>query len=207
MSRLALAVAQTAQDAPRDAIAALGAIQTQAHNLRLIEKPADAPKRRRLVAIGANSHALKYSGRAELHPAVMAAVAGELMVKYGHLPEIGLISWVENATRNHRRIEIKSQLYWLAIARQAITEHIIDMCESCSGSGEVPDGPGREGAQPMKTCETCAGTGKRHYSSQARDLALAGFVHKHGRDRIQEALELIQAAELLAYRDWKRKVK
>lgn len=60
----------------------------------------------------------------------------------------------------------------IRIARQAISEHIIDFCPTCKGTGEIPNQDGLEGAQPMRPCPECHGHGKRRYSDSERMDAL-----------------------------------
>lgn len=50
-----------------------------------------------------------------------------------------------------------------AVARQAITEYVVDMCPACLGATKLADGNG-----VVRPCIVCAETGKRKYSDEER---------------------------------------
>jgi hypothetical protein len=49
------------------------------------------------------------------------------------------------------------------VAKQAVTEFVIDMCHSCLGAREISD---REGL--VRPCLTCGASGRRRYSDEER---------------------------------------
>jgi hypothetical protein len=83
------------------------------------------------------------------------------------------------------------------VSHQAIMEWVIDHCPTCSGTGEVPDQDGIDGAQRMKVCPSCGGHGKRRYSNAERIAALeirGDELHKVNR-WLSDALGYISRAE------------
>jgi hypothetical protein len=80
------------------------------------------------------------------------------------------------------------------IAACAVREWAVDICPSCAGARQVPDKIGIEGAQPMRPCMTCSGTGKRRYDDSERIEALGNSFAR----AMAEADALIGAAEDLA---------
>lgn len=92
------------------------------------------------------------------------------------------------------------------VSRQAITEHIIDFCPTCRGAGEIPAQDGLEGAQRMKPCPECAGTGKRRYTDEERrvNLLLKAEEYRLGARLMAEAMAMIAVAEDEAIRTAKR---
>lgn len=169
---------------PGDRVAAIGAAQLFEHHMRQSEQSNQAARDSRYVSIGMTTMAVKNGLRATLFERAIDEVADE------YLQAIKTpIS--ESAART--------------VSRAALHQHILDMCQTCHGKKEVPDHdvPHLEGAQPMKTCPSCEGTGKRTYSAAESADALNGAVDRsQARASIDKCLEIIQRAERLAIRHW-----
>jgi hypothetical protein len=58
------------------------------------------------------------------------------------------------------------------IARCALMEWALDLCLTCRGAKEIPNYQDVDGAQPMKVCPECSGTGLRRYSDSERTEAM-----------------------------------
>lgn len=82
------------------------------------------------------------------------------------------------------------------VARQAVMEFCISFCLTCRGSKEIPNYADHSGAQPMKACPSCDGTGLRRYSDAERTEAMGEAFSKS----MEEAHRLLGWAESLAVR-------
>jgi hypothetical protein len=82
------------------------------------------------------------------------------------------------------------------IARCAILEWALDFCPTCGGAKEVRNHADVDGAQPMKHCVDCQGTGLRLYSDHERAEAMGDAYAK----AMERAHSLIGGAESLAVR-------
>ena len=178
-----LSIVLAADRSPREAVAAVGLAQMFAHHIRQTEDANRAMRQARYVSLGMTTLALKNGNRSGLWKRAVADVASELILS------------------RHTTTDKMAE----SVARATLHEHIIDMCPTCQGKKETPDHdlPNLLGVQPMKMCGTCTGTGTRTYTNEERVTALNGQVEaRHARDRINEALDLIQSCERLAIAHW-----
>lgn len=164
------------RERPVDRIGAVAMIS------RRVEQAPEALRQSQLAALGVDLVAFKFGNRAPSHKDAV-----DMLSAYLAWPQfrLGL-----KAKRLHQ------------VASWAITEWSIDMCPSCQGAKEVPNGEAREGAQPMKPCMDCGSTGKRRYSDAERATALAGEFDKalavaHGLIGRAEDLAVRGAAQML----------
>ena len=170
---------------PRDNVAAVGMAQSVPHHLRQVENAQRAVKQAALVTLGMRTMALKYANRHDIYQDAVERLAQELL---------GPLKYIDSA----ERLESARDL-----ARAVIQEHVIDMCPTCKGGGEIPDSDQATGVQPMKACPTCTGTGGRSYSEDERALAVDQPVNgKIVRYGFRAAINIIQGAEKLAREHW-----
>lgn len=88
------------------------------------------------------------------------------------------------------------------IARAALYELTFDRCGSCFGRGEVEDHNLKiEGRQPMKSCETCFGSGRRRYNEDFRIKTFARAVNPEDEAGAEKSLRKMPSRELHALLD------
>ncbi len=176
----------SATGAPRDNVAAVGMAQSISHHARQVENAQRAVKQAALVALGMDTLALKHGLRPDIHRRAVERLATELFVTMGYIEQVD------------ERQSVADDL-----ARAAIQEHVVDMCPSCKGAGEVPDFADREGLQPMKKCPACNGTGGRSYSDDERAESIEQPKDsKVIRFDFPRAIIIIQTAEKMAIQHW-----
>lgn len=143
-----------------------------------------AARASKLSALGVSLIALKHANRADEYARAVERLADCLL-------------WCKPKAGELMRVNV---------SRQAITEHIIDFCPTCRGAGEIPAQDGMEGAQRMKPCPECAGTGKRRYTDEERrvNLLLRAEEYRLGARLMAEAMAMIAVAEDEAIRTAKR---
>lgn len=161
------------RERPVDRLAALGAMQ--------INSTTQAARTSLLCSLGVDLIAFKLGGRVGSRGDAEDVLATVLAWP----------SWKLKLTASQRD----------RVARWAVTEWAHDKCQprpfGCGGAKEVPshDKP-VDGRQPMQTCPTCRGTGRRHYSDSERTEAL-GRTYPEAMD---VAHQVIGWAEALAIR-------
>ena len=200
-----LAIVLAAQRAPGDKVAAIGAAQLTEHHMRQTNNAQQAAKDARYVAIGITTMAVKNGLQPKMFSRAVAEVACELLILTKKMLVTDAPIWIDTVEGRPEAIESPEYKAAIAIARAAMHQHVIDMCPRCGGKKEIPDHdlPEQDGRQPMKMCPDCNGTGKRNYSDTEAADSLKGHVaRQHVRNRINEAIEIIQLDETIAIRHW-----
>ena len=118
----------------------------------------DAPEQSALASLGVDLIALKYAQREASKEPAAAKLAG-------------VLCWERNRLFLTYRKGLK-------ISRWAIGEWIQEQCITCRGAKEVPAGENIEGAQRMKICPSCSGSGLTKWTDMERTEALGA---PHGR--------------------------
>ena len=171
------------RERPVDRLASLGAIQ--------IARSRAAERQAQLAGLGVHLIAFKFSHRVSSKADAEDRLCLVLGWETG-----GKSTWGICLSGSKR----------LVVAKQAVIEFAIDVCPTCKGAGEIPDGKGVQGAQPMKLCPAvpygCGGTGKRRYNDQERLSAMGGRFDKalsvaHGIIGRAESLAVEQAKKML----------
>lgn len=167
---------EQAHERPVDRLHALASSQ--------IERANRTARASKLSALGVSLIALKHANRADEYARAIDRLADCLL-------------WCRPKA---------DELIRVNVSRQAIMEHCIDFCPTCRGAGEIPAQGGLEGAQRMKSCPECAGTGKRRYTDEERRINLLLDVddYRTGARLMAEAMGLIALAEDEAIRTAKR---
>lgn len=147
-------------------VAALGGLQSLAQD-DTREVPVD-----RLGAVALAQIAV---GRARGEAHLVSLGRDLIAVKFGRQPRYHasatekltiVLGWPQYRLKM-REMERRNIALW------ALIEWLQDACDVCHGRLEVPMGPvDRDGAIPMKPCQSCSGTGKRRYTDQERMEAL-----------------------------------
>jgi hypothetical protein len=159
------------RERPVDRLAALGAIQ----NAQVVQ----AERTSVLCALGVRLISFKYA-----NCPTSKADAEDMLC--------AVLAWTKKKNANQWGLKLNAGERTI-IAAQALMEYAIDFCPTCK-SGEIPDQSEREGAQPMKTCPSCSGTGRRRYSDEERAEAMGRTFAK----AMQEAHSILSRAESLA---------
>lgn len=143
-----------------------------------------AARASKLASLGVSLIALKHANRADEYARAIERLAD-------------CLTWCRPKAGELLRVNV---------SRQAIMEHCVDFCPTCRGSGEIPAQDGMEGAQRMKACPECGGTGKRRYTDEERrvNLLLAAEDYRAGARLMAEAMAMISVAEDEAIRTAKR---
>jgi hypothetical protein len=191
-------------------IAAVGAAKNVDAWAQKLDSAQRAAYMAHMVSIGMTFLALRNGLASHLHKRAVAELAGELLIRHRRIIATDFEFWVDESIRHGEKIQSPDHLSAVAVARQAIQEHIIDVCPTCSGRGEVPDHDVEhlDGPQPMKLCDTCGGSGSRRYSTDERKQALSASVdHRRVNDRLDEAIQVIRNAESYAIEAWAQQMK
>lgn len=170
------------REKPVDRLHALGCAQRTTIYDHELKEFIDVGRAAHLCSLGTDLIAFKYAHRAESHWPAIVGLSEALAWRNPRFPL---------KLRDGQRS---------SVARWAVQEWVINFCPSCSGKGEIPDHSieGLEGRQPMKPCQTCAGTGLRRYDDNERREALGDLEHlERG---LSVAHDLIGKAERLAVR-------
>lgn len=165
-----------------DRVAALGMAQTSAHHMRQVENANRAAREAYKVTLGRHVIAFRQANDPKAHPRVLHMLTIEMAER---------LKYIEN----------KAQRIWTAraVARQAIQEHVIDICPVCVGKAEIPAQVGVIGRQVWMKCTTCNGDGKRKYTVFERGREL--FCKPNdviARRKVDQAIEIMKEAEGLA---------
>jgi hypothetical protein len=164
-----------------DRVAALGMAQTVEHHLRQVENANRAARDAKMVSLGRLVMAFRQANEPKSHPNLLHMLTIEVAERLRYIENPATRLWTARA-----------------VARQAIQEHVIDMCPVCMSKEVVPDHdrPNLRGKQPMKVCPSCAGTGKRAYSIFERGREM--FCKPNDvlvRQKVPQAIAIMKQAE------------
>lgn len=149
-----------------DRLHALAYIQTpQAHDL---DKCEWAREMANLCELGVDLLRFKGSNVAAAHKPCL-----EMLVK--------VLGWKKF------RLDLREENRTL-VARQALMEFVVDFCPTCSGTGEVKAQDGIDGAQRMRPCGSCHGTGIRKYTNDERRSCFVGNTVPY--ERLERAINI-----------------